>query len=503
MMKRNLIIAIFSTAFLFSCSNVDFGTTNENENGTQAVDMGALLTGAILDFSTNSGQYLLQPTLYAQYQSEVIYTTESRYSESPKDWSEYYTKDINNLNTIIKFLSDPANITPYVLSQGSINNQTGVAKIFRAVVIKRVTDTYGDVPFSEAGFGLDNPTPKYDTQEEIYKAFIADLQEGRDMLSASDKGPTGDILYKGDISKWKKFANSMLMASALQLSKRYPGNGEYAATVFNEALNNGSSIETFADEAWFRYDRSNGFLNPYSITRVDDYRLSQEFTDALKGRSDSYNRTSNHVVDARLRIFASSATLNGLPYGYTQQSLDNELISTSTNVRSQLNGRYNSEDSSLPLFVAAYSLLNRAEAAALGWTSEDPTTLLSDAITVSYASLNAKYGTPAVPILINGTSYRNARLNDASASSEMLLQVIREEKWVALFPSGFEAWTEWRRTGVPALQPAVDYLNNGTIPGRYNYPTTEINLNRTNYNIGVSNLSPATDNNSSEVWWAQ
>ncbi len=82
-------------------------------------------------------------------------------------------------------------------------------------------------------------------------------------------------------------------------------------------------------------------------------------------------------------------------------------------------------------------------------------------------------------------------------------QVIGEEKWVALYPLGYDAWSEWRRTEVPALTPAADAINSGDIPRRYNYPSDEATLNTTNYNAGVSSLSPATDNNTSKVWWNQ
>lgn len=508
-MKKLILSVVVASAFLTSCSNVDFGTTNENGNGTQSSDMGALLAGAILDFSTNTGSYIAEPTLYAQYQSQVVYTTESRYSESPRDWSEYYAKDLNNLNEILKFLEVPSNISPYVLSQGMVENQKGVAKIFKSIVIKRVTDTWGDVPYSEALQGLDNPSPKFDRQEDVYKAIIADLKAGRDLLIGnSDPNLVGDVLYKRDLSKWRKLANSMIMASCIQLSKKYPNASDYPAIEFNNALNDAAgSIVVPEDEAWFAYDSQNNFRNPFSQFRSEDYRLAQEFTDALRGRG-AYRRTSNHVLDTRVTVYATKTEralagffYTGLPYGYSQKSLGELNIATATTVRTQMAGRFTDKDASLPFFVSSYNLLNRAEAAALGWTTEDPTSLLSQAIDASYISLNTKFNNPST--LGDGLAYRNARVIDAGVSPEMLLQVIREEKWVALFPSGFEAWNEFRRTGVPALLPATDYLNNGVIPGRYNYPQTTKILNTVNYNSGVSTLLPASDNNSSKVWWAQ
>jgi len=84
-----------------------------------------------------------------------------------------------------------------------------------------------------------------------------------------------------------------------------------------------------------------------------------------------------------------------------------------------------------------------------------------------------------------------------------LKQIIAEEKWVSLFPSGFDAWAEWRRTEIPTLIPATDAVNDGNIPRRYLYPGEEASLNAAGYSKGVSSLSPATDNNTSRVWWDQ
>jgi hypothetical protein len=83
------------------------------------------------------------------------------------------------------------------------------------------------------------------------------------------------------------------------------------------------------------------------------------------------------------------------------------------------------------------------------------------------------------------------------------LQVIGEEKWVTLFPLGYDAWSEWRRTGYPELIPARDAINDGQIPRRFSYPYNEIALNPDGYSSGVSSLSPATDNNTSRIWWDQ
>ncbi|MDG2431955.1 SusD/RagB family nutrient-binding outer membrane lipoprotein, partial [Flavobacterium sp.] len=299
---KKYILTTLSAALLFaSCDTVDFGDTNQNINGPSKIDPAGLMTGAILDYSNNAGRiYATNPTLYVQYQTQNVYLDETRYSDVAQDWSEYYVRAFGNLNILINFLNVPANVTPTVLSQGSLNNQLGVAKIMKAIVTKRITDMYGDIPYTEAGAGLDFLNPKYDTQEFVYKAMIADLKSGRDMLNSAQTAPKGDVLYSGNVSKWKKLANSVLLQATLQLSKRYPLASGYSAVEFNSALSNAAGvITTVADEPWFKYITADGVSNPYFASRPADYDVTSEFAQSLKG-TGSLNRTSNHTSDPRL-----------------------------------------------------------------------------------------------------------------------------------------------------------------------------------------------------------
>jgi hypothetical protein len=156
--------------------------------------------------------------------------------------------------------------------------------------------------------------------------------------------------------------------------------------------------------------------------------------------------------------------------------------------------------------TASYVFLNRAHALQLGWSTGDLLTipqLLTAGIEMSYATLDAHFGTS---ISADATTYAAARVLDAGdpvVAPGGFMQVIAEEKWVSLFGQAFDAWTEWRVTGYPILTPAVDYLNNGQIPRRYLYPADESTLNEAMYDEGVAKLSPQEDRNTSKVWWDQ
>lgn len=489
--KYIILSLLLATSFV-ACETVDFGDINKNTNGPSDPYTSGLLASAMMNYSNITGRnYLIRPTLYVQWQSQVTYTDESRYSANPASWYRYYVTQLSDLQEVINFCSDPVNeFDAALLDQGSINNQIGVSKIMQAIIFKRLTDTYGDVPFSQALDPVNFLVQNYDNQEDIYKGIIEMLKSGRDMLEPGEKGPSGDIVYGGDVNKWNLLVNSILLQTSLQLSKVYPNAGDYAATEFNDALNKGV-ITSVDDEAWFSYEDAAGFRSPWFANRPTDYFLSKEFTDALNGLG-GLSPTSNHTKDYRLLVYGTSDN-DGVPYGYaggsggasSQMSTDN----------------YWNAEALIPLMTSSYTSLNRADAANMGWTGENATDLLKSGIELSYSSLAAHKDVSAIAVDFvdyGENTYAPARIADAA---ENLSLVIAEEKWVSLFPSGFDAWSEWRRTDLPHLTPATDYLNDGQIPRRYNYPLEEASLNSDGYNKGVSTLTPADDNISSRFWW--
>ncbi len=483
---------MFLALNLAACDTYDFGDTNVNKNGPSEPYPAGLLAGAIMTYATQTGRTgLMQPTLYVQYQTQVTYTDEMRYNEVPTDWAVYYRDIMIDLKSVIDYNSDPANQSPTLLAQGASENQIGVATIFRAIVMKRVTDTWGDAPYAEALAGAENLTPSYDTQESIYTALIGELKTGRDMLDESKAGPTGDIIYGGDVSLWKKLANSVIMQMALTLSKQMPAANGTAATEFKAALdpNGDGVIEDVSEEAWFTFEDLPGFRNPWAANRAPDYFMSREFTDALNGNA-GLNPTSNTTYDSRIEVYADNPALPGVPYGF--------IDGTGAGATNVSGVNYWNNTTPLPLMTASYVYLNRAHAAELGWTTEDVEEMLTAGIVSSYETLDAHFGTD-----ISGDADEYAAQRVADAATVGNLQVIAEEKWVSLFGQAFDAWTEWRVTGYPVLEPAADYLNDGQIPRRYLYPTEEGSLNKDNYMSGVGRLDPPNDKNTSRVWWDQ
>jgi hypothetical protein len=162
-MKRfKYIVVSFLLAMTFvACENVDFGDMNKNTNGPSDPYTSGLLASAIMSYSNVTGRdYLIKPTLYVQYQSQVTYVDEMLYNESQSSWYAYYVTQLSNLQEVINYCSDPDNQNDVtLLDQGSIRNQIGVSMIMKAIIFKRITDTWGDVPFTEALDPVNNINP--------------------------------------------------------------------------------------------------------------------------------------------------------------------------------------------------------------------------------------------------------------------------------------------------------------------------------------------------------
>lgn len=502
-MKKLNLILLALVCMMAGCDSINFDPAiNEDDDAVTKSNTESLMAGAMRSYFTG-GQG--RATLYMQYQSAYVYTDASRYSVNQGGWSGWYNTMLKNLDEISDVMSSD-NPGAVNLTFGAPENQIGVSKIFASIIWKRVTDAFGPAPYEEA---LTDSiiTPAYSAQEVIYKGIISDLQAARDMLDPSKPGPTGDVTYGGDIVSWQKFANSQLMALALQMSNVYPDAGGYAAQVFNEALNHPAGIiDEVAEEMWYDFTSLSGTQNPLSNVRRPDFSMSRPIATAMKGTAPSKGTFTNpsfssDTPDPRWDLYADRADSAGRYYGVQNaDSLsDSHFAAISLDV--------SDAPSDLAFMTAAYTFLNRAEAAVLGWTSEDATAMLTQGIVLSFKSLDQHYmgddiGEEDYDLASQGAAFATARVADVANASGGILQVIREEKWVSLFPRSSQAWSEWRRTGVPGLIPSPDPLNaDGQIPRRNIYPQNEAGTNVEAYNAGVALLAPAEDTYKARFWW--
>lgn len=487
--NKVLTLGLLSTlGFMTSCS--DFGSENITPNAASTPVTSALLTeaitgvppttatGALLDGVAGRLTGLAPETrLFAQYWSQTQYPENSLYSTTFADWSRYYAVTLEDLQTIIDYNTDPST-KAYVAQFGSNNNQLAIARILKAYMFWVITDRWGDVPYFDAL--KKNTQVKYDSQQAIYADLFKELKEA----SAQFDGGTafsGDIIYGGSAAKWKKFANSMRMLMAMRLSKVDPTTGktEFAAAYSDAA----GYISTNADNAFLQYTDANQFRNPDNalFDGRNDYAVSDVLVNKLKALSDP-----------RLPVYAaptSTGEYSGLPYGLNRNLLiqytgANESSAPGTKILAKTQPGY--------IITAAQMLLAKSEAAVRGWITDDATTAYNAAIKASWE----QYG------VYDATKFTAYTTSTAVAPTQAdFLAKIGDQRWIALYPNGTEAWIEWRRTGYPDLKPTPYAVNDSKeIPRRYGYPNTEPTLNTAAYNEAVSKLSNG-DKTSSRVWW--
>lgn len=487
---KNILYRIFALTvaviLISGCNKLeDFGDTNVNPAATNTPNTAALLTNVL----SGIGGYgrLDGPALYCQFYSETQYTDFSLYSLNQSSPMGIYSGSLYDLQNIILTNSDDATKTVASLN-GANENQIAIARILKAYIFWTITDRWGDIPYSEALKG--DPNVAYDTQESIYKDLIKELTEAVNQFTAG--APIrGDVIYGGDIAKWKKAANSMRMLMALRLSKVYPGAAEYAATEFKAALANAAGhISSNADNFTINYPGGN-FRNPYYNMYFGrkDYGESKTMTDLLSSLNS----------DLRQRVFGSTVTgaysTKGVPYGLVRSSIE-AWTSANPDWTYVLQNDWRKETSPIFLIRAASVLLARAEAADRGWTTETASTktLYEQGISASYEQWGL---VPPEDVYFNhpAISLDNAFGTGAN------LQKIAIQQYVAYYPDGLQGWSNWRRTNYPALLPAPDATNDPkVIPRRYMYGTADYALTKTGVDAAVARLQGG-DKMNSRVWW--
>lgn len=467
-----------------SCSK-KFGDTNVSPNSSTTPVTSALLTSVE---TYVAGDALGSPTgtntspitgyyapYFVQYFSQVQYPDNQLYPTTGVSWDGYYVGPLEDLVSIINVNTATPNPTA---NGGNSVNQIQIARILKAYFFAILTDKYGDIPYSQALKGT--VAVPYDKQQAIYTDLFKELREAIAGFQSTGNAITGDIIYGGDISKWKRFANSLRMELAMQLSKVDPATGK---TEFMAALNDANGC--ISDNTYnFNVVYPGGTFNfpYYNLTGASIVAISQTLADKMNG----YN-------DPRVLVYGqknASGKVKGVPYGLDRASVQAYIVNN-TDWSQAFDASFKKNSSTAYIFTAAFTDLLRAEAAITYSTGESAYTMLQKSVTDSWAQWGVT-GTVSTYLSAIGVT-----------SSSVPVAKIQEQEWIALYGSSGYAYNEWRRTGVPSLTPAPGATNpSKTIPRRWPYPTTEANINGAAYTAAVSAMPYGTgDNETNRVWW--
>jgi len=418
-------------------------------------------------------------------------------------WTAYYQSVIKNTYDALNRSKDNA----------ARSNMYNMARIYQSYVFMILTDEYGEIPYSQAGAGLTERVlfPAYDRQQDIYPKIIQELTEAAAALSTTGTIEAGDVLFGGDIVKWKKFAYSLLLRAGMRLIKIDAAKAQ--STV--QAAFAGGVITENTDNAYIRHDAN--FVQPVGNTlngsEAANFYLAKPFVDQLKNTSDPrlqsiairYVGAGSGAGQTVASGTTDPARQNGMPIGKDNGTI--VAAATADGLASFY--EYSQADRrrilkvSAPVFLvtAAQTNLLLAEARHRGFiTTGTAAQYFANGIKAHMDQMALYDANSAVSASARDT-YIAA--NPLTAGNE--LQQINTQYWIASFLNGPEAFANFRRSGYPVLtpnpygQPNNPDVPNGTFIRRLTYPTSELSVNTDHVNEAIGRQGD--DKLSTRVWW--
>ncbi|MBQ6253958.1 MAG: SusD/RagB family nutrient-binding outer membrane lipoprotein [Bacteroidales bacterium] len=503
-MKKSIIAALAIAAALTSCDFKDFGDINISPNapGTPYTDL--LFTNACY---TTRG-FICNTSYDRWIQAWPGYIAEAGNNQFGSlgtsyefDTRGYYYGSMKILNLIIELNSDEetksgTNVLSFCTSN---DNQIAVALTLRAYIMMHLTDVVGPLPWSEAWKGESDDIwfPVFDSQQDIYTALFNDLEKAYGMFNESSKLSSADVLYSGNIAKWKKLNATIRMDMALRISDVDPAT---AKTRFAKAYADGG-ITSNADHFVYKHDTNATTATFYSVGNLNygsadhAWGPNKLIVDALKEYQDPRMFTYFTIGDdaylgKRAGDPADFESYIGIQHGMS----GNDEVTSQRDVACSITQKYCQQTATYGLFTANRSLLNMAEAVELGLISGDASSLYEQAIAASFAYEGAD----------GAEEYIAA--HPLPADKEGALQEIRMQRWLAGFMcDGLEAWADWRRTNVPALEltdfQKLNHVGHTTMPTRMIYSDTDKERNQEQYDAAIAKYFGGKDDRWGRVWW--
>jgi hypothetical protein len=499
----NFILLVLMLGYSTSCDQ-NFDELNTNKVAATSIDPAFQLNNATVNASPNSfGMLVYEMGIVQQIispNSGVLtganFNQDNRAS-TQDNWQKYYRNVIKNTKDIISRIEDDP----------TRSNLLQMTRIIQAYGFMILTDSYGSIPYSEAGVGYSSQVfyPKYDTQESIYTDLIKELEEASAALNASGRVETADILYAGNIDKWKKFGYSLLLRAGMRLSNANPTLAQQTvAKAFA-----GGVILTNNDNAVIVHDAN--YVNPagntLNATEAANFYMTEPFVNFLKNSNDprlsaiavryvgaksgSEQQPARQTYDPALQIGMPMGNDNA---GAVQVAADLGLASFYD--FSQIDRRRVAKITA-PGFMVTASQTNLllAEARQRGWITTGTAAGYFEAGVRAHMIQMALHDQASTIPAADIDAYITANpLVDATA-----LQQINSQYWISSLMNGPEAFANFRRSGFPALTANPFPGREVLFINRLTYPNSEISVN--SENVGAAITAQGADDLETKVWW--
>lgn len=486
-----------------SCDQ-NFDELNTNTVAATSIDPAFQLNNATVSSSPNSfGVLVFEIGIVQQIispNSGVLtganFNQDNRAS-TQNNWQQYYRNVIKNTKDIIfRIKDDPTR-----------SNLLQMTRILQAYAFMILTDTYGSIPYTEAGVGYSNQVfyPKYDSQEFIYGELIKELEEASAALNTNGRIETADILYRGDIAKWKKFGYSLLLRAGMRLSNANPTLAQQTVT---KAFA-GGVILTNNDNAVIIHDANytNPIGNTLNATEAANFYMTEPFVNFLKSTNDPrlgaiavrYVGAKSGPEQQPAIQSTDPAVQIGMPMGNDNAGavkVAADLGLASFYDFSQVDRRRVAKITA-PGFMVTASQTNLllAEARQRGWITTGTAAEYFEAGVRAHMIQMALHDQASTIPAADIDAYITANpLVDATA-----LQQINSQYWVSSLMNGPEAFANFRRSGFPTLTANPFPGREVLFINRLTYPNSEISVNSENVGEAISSQGP--DDLETKVWW--
>jgi len=490
-----LRIIFLSLLVLLGTNACDDGFEELNINPTQANDLDPAfqLTRVQVTMSNNRYEYwrtqfIYSSTIVQQAACNCSYWAGDKYnridSYASAWWDSSYPREVKNVVDMVnRSMEDPDRV-----------NYAAAGRILKVYIFSRLTDLYGDIPYSEAGKGFIDRVffPKYDAQEDIYNDFFTELESAINQFDPSAPFD-GDVFLGGDIDKWKRWGNSLRLRLGMRLTKVDPARAQQEV----EAAIAGGVMESNDDIVFLQHTENETNGNSDVMFADDNWRWSDDFVTYLRDNNDPRLPVWGMVYDGDGNPQPDVSSWVGLPNGTDANSPEADVYETFVR-----HNRETIKDRTSPFFHQTYGEVEflMAEAAIRGWnTPLSAAEHFENGLRASLDHMNLYPNTNITPEQIE--EFVASQPLDES-SFEASLEHISTELWVQFTLNAMEAWSNWRRTGYPELTP-VDHpigTTNGTVPRRMYYPPSEQGINP-NYQEAVDRQFGGRDDLAGRVWW--
>jgi hypothetical protein len=483
---KYLLSLILLAGVVSSCDDFDVETSNPNTPTNISNNPELVLTNIEKDVADRLvGESWSNANLMAQYSARIVFTAfdQFEWGDNGGFWQLMY-RNIRNAKQLQKIGEDKENLS-----------YQAIGLILQSWMFQILTDIYGDIPYSEAVSARNEEpilTPKYDAQKDVYLGILAALEEANQILGMPNLPVVkGDIYNNGDLTKWRKFANSLRLRAYMRLSNVEPAMASAGIKAIFDNPDSNPVLSSNIDNITLHYLSTNPNVFPlsqvsgYRVGSYNEYRMSETIEKVLKRFDDP----------RMMRWFAPTATsqetatlewagmLNGVVDGsaYSYKGGDAFL--------SKFADIFYFEPNTIEAMILMYSEVEFifAEAAQRGWINSSAKNHYEKAILSNF--------------LYWGVEMPSEYLDRVGVTYDGQLQTIITQKWLSLMYVDYQGFAEFKRTRLPSdIKPGPDAFYSN-YPSRYLFPSNEQQSNNENRLAAVKNMGGTNDEITLPVWW--